>query len=250
MQDQRVCIVTGAAQGLGREFAVRLAEKGAAVVCADIQDDGGRETVQQIEKSGGRAMAIRTDVTSVQSTEAMARRVASEFDGIDALVNNAGIYAGLKLRALDELDVEEWDRVMAVNVRGVWLATRAVLPYMRQRGKGKIVNIASGVAINGAPFLLHYVASKGAVVSLTRSMARELGQYNICVNSVAPGLTMTQASIDIFPPESIAKNFQSRCIQREEQPEDVAGAVAFLVSDEADLITGQMLVVNGGQAFH
>lgn len=246
----KVCVVTGAAQGLGRAFALRLAQEGAAVACADVQEGGNAETARLIEAAGGRAVALRADVTDAASTERMASEAAERLGGLDALVNNAAIYAGLTTRPLEDILPDEWDRVMSVNVRGVWLATRAVLPHLRRRGKGKIVNIASGVALNGMPYLLHYVASKGAVVALTRGMARELGRDNICVNSLAPGLTMTQASIDLLPADAIAQNVQSRCIAREEQPDDLLGALVLLVSDEADFITGQLIVVNGGQVFH
>jgi NAD(P)-dependent dehydrogenase (short-subunit alcohol dehydrogenase family) len=246
----KVCIVTGAAQGLGREFALTLAREGASVACVDIQATANDETARQVEQAGGHALAVTADVTDPESSEAMARQVAAKLGGIDGLVNNAAVYAGLKLRSLEEIPPDEWDRVMAANVRGVWLASRAVVPYMRRRGGGKIVNLASGVVLNGAPFLLHYVASKGAVLAMTRAMARELGPQGIAVNSVAPGLTMTQASVDLYTAEAVARNVQGRCLQREEQPGDVAGAVVFLLSAGADFITGQMLVVNGGQVFH
>lgn len=246
----KACVVTGAAQGLGRELALGLASEGAAVACVDVQSAANEETASLVERAGGRVVAITADVTDLESTEAMAREAAAKLGGIDGLVNNAAIYSGLRLRPLAEIPVDEWDRLMAVNVRGVWLASRAVIPYMRQRGKGKIVNIASGAVLHGMPFLAHYVASKGAVIALTRAMARELGRENICACSVAPGLTMTQASIDLFSDEAIAQNVRGRCIQRAETPADVVGAVKFLLSDEADFVTGQMLVVNGGQTLY
>lgn len=246
----KVCVVTGAAQGLGREFALGLAAEGAAIACVDVKSGDNEETARLVEKTGGRAVALVADVSRVDSTEAMGREVAAALGGIDVLINNAAIYAGLTARPFEEIPTDEWDRLMAVNVRGVWLASRAVVPYMRQRGRGRIVNIASGVALNGTPNLLHYVASKGAVVAMTRAMARELGRDNIAVNSVAPGLTMTQASVDMFSGDAIAQNIRSRCFVREEQPSDVVGAVKFLASDEAEFITGQLLVVNGGQVFH
>ncbi len=246
----KICVVTGAARGLGRAFALRIAQEGAAVACVDVLTEDNMETARLIASAGGRAVAITADVSDKDSTERMAAAVAEYFGGIDGLVNNAAIYAGLQTRPLENIPQDEWDRVMAVNVRGVWLVTRAVLPWLRRSGKGKIVNIASGVVLNGTPYLLHYVASKGAVFAITRAMARELGRDRICVNSLAPGLTMTQASIDLFTPQAIGQNVQSRCIVREEQPEDLLGALVLLLSDEADFITGQMLVVNGGQVFH
>jgi NAD(P)-dependent dehydrogenase (short-subunit alcohol dehydrogenase family) len=246
----RVAIVTGAAQGIGAEYARRLALEGAAVVCADVID--AKPVAEAITAAGGRAIAVHTDVTSPESTKAMADAAVQAFGGIDILVNNAGLFTNLALKPFEQIDSAEWDKVMAVNVRGPFECTRAVLPAMRQRGYGKVINIASGTVFKGVPMLLHYVSSKGAVVAMTRAMARELGDAGIRVNTLAPGLTMSENTRHNpgWQGAALAANTATRAIKREGQPEDLAGTLVYLASADSDFVTGQVLVVDGGSVMH
>ncbi|HEY7063338.1 MAG TPA: 3-oxoacyl-ACP reductase family protein [Chloroflexota bacterium] len=247
--DGKVAIVTGAGQGIGRAYALRLAQEGARVAVAEIQAAKGEQTAAAIRATGGQAIALPTDVSDEASTEAMARATAERFGRIDALVNNAAIFYGVQRKPFDQLTVAEWDRLYSVNVRGVWLCCKAVVPYMRQHGYGKIVNIASDTVLSGIPYLLHYVSSKGAVIALTRALARELGGENICVNAVAPGFTLSEAG-QSAPDETKERSVAGRPLHRAEVPADLAGTIAFLVSAESDFITGQTLAVNGGYVSH
>jgi NAD(P)-dependent dehydrogenase (short-subunit alcohol dehydrogenase family) len=241
-------IVTGAAQGLGRAFCLHLASHGARILAADIQADRAEETASLARESGGEAVALRVDVTSEQDTRHMATRTFETWGGIDALVNNAAIYAGIIRRAFDQIPLDEWDRVMRVNVRGPWLCARAVAPYMRNQRSGAIVNIASEVAFSGSHLLTHYVASKAAVVGLTRALARELGQWNIRVNALAPGFTDTEASRQLADVTKYDTSLTP--LGRLGRPEDLLGALALLISDASAFVTGQTLLVNGGRVVH
>ncbi len=242
----KVAIVTGGARGIGAAFAETMAAEGARVVVADVLD--GNATVESIEKAQGRAIYCKTDVTSKDSVAAMVADTMKAFGTIDVLVNNAGLFAHLQKRSFLEIDGEEWNRVMAVNVRGTFECAKAVAPVMIENKKGKIVNIASGTVFKGLPNLLHYVSSKGAVVAMTRSMARELGQHNICVNAIAPGLTMSeQIAIDPqWTGQASAGNIASRAIQREQMPADIVGTLLYLASDDSNFVTGQTIPVDGG----
>jgi len=247
---ERVAIVTGAAQGIGAEYARRMAHEGAAVVCADVVD--AEPVARAIIADGGRAIAIHCDVASADSAREMAATAMAAFGRIDILVNNAGLFTNLQPKPFDEIDSAEWDRVMAVNVRGPFECARAVVPAMRARGYGKIINIASGTVFKGAPLLLHYVSSKGAVVAMTRALARELGAAGIRVNTLAPGLTTsenTRANAFWQGPAG-ASNIATRAIQREAMPEDLAGTLVYLASTDSDFVTGQVLVVDGGSVMH
>ena len=247
--DGRVTIVTGAGRGLGREFSIALAREGASVAAVDIDGSTAEETAHAISAARGQSLAIRADVTDLASMQAMATAVVDRFDHIDALVNNAGLYDGLARRPFYEIDPEEWDRVMTVNVKGTWLATRAVFPQMRAQGSGKVVNIASATFFSGSPHWAHYVSSKGAVIGLTRVLAREMGEYGICVNAVAPGFTLTEASLSLMP-DATSYGVSRGALARAELPADVTGTVGFLVGPGSDFITGQCLVVDGGRQFH
>ena len=235
--DGKVAIVTGGAQGIGAAIAAGLAGEGAEVVVADLEPPEG---------------GIEADVSSEEDVERMVGQALERNGRIDILVNNAGLYASLEMRAFSEIPLEEWNRVMAVNVASMFLTCRAVVPVMREQGGGKIVNISSGTPFRGVPFLLHYVTSKGAIVALTRALARELGKDSIHVNCVAPGFTMSEGVKS--HPEVIEKlrdvSIASRAIQRDQVPEDVVGAVVFLCTPAADFITGQTMVIDGGQYFH
>ncbi len=246
----RVAIVTGAARGLGRAYALRLAQEGAKIVVADILD--GKETVDAVKAAGGDALYVKTDVTSEESTREMARKVVDRFGRIDILVNNAALFADLVKKPFWEISVSEWDKVMAVNLKGPFLCAKAVYPQMKKQGKGKIINVASGTFYKGLPLFLHYVVSKGGNVAITRSMAREVGDAGINVNCIAPGYTETEILKDNpqDPPDVIKMASATRCIKRPETPDDLTGTIVFLSSDDSDFVTGQTLIVDGGSALN
>ena len=246
----KVAIVTGAAQGIGAAFAQGLAAEGARIVIADVAD--GTETAESIVRANGAALYVKTDVTSAQQVRALVERTVAHFGGLDILVNNAAIFAQLAARKFTDISSEEFDKVMAVNVRGPFECAKAATPAMIARGGGKIVNIASATVFKGVPNLLHYVGSKGAVVAMTRCMARELGEHNINVNAIAPGLTMSDgvlAQAD-YTPEYIAANMNGRALKRKQVPADLVGAMVFLCSADSDFITGQTMAVDGGNVMH
>jgi NAD(P)-dependent dehydrogenase (short-subunit alcohol dehydrogenase family) len=246
----KVAIVTGAARGLGRAYALRLAKEGAKVVIADILD--GKETVEAIVAQGGEAIYVKTDVTSEESTQEMARNVVERFGRIDILVNNAALFADLVKKPFWEIPVAEWDKVMAINLKGPFLCAKAVYPQMKKQGKGKIINVASGTFYKGLPHFLHYVVSKGGNVAITRSLAREVGDAGINVNCIAPGYTETEFLKDHpqDPPEVTKAIMGGRCIKRTQMPDDLTGTIVFLSSDDSDFITGQTIVVDGGSALN
>lgn len=244
----RVAIVTGGARGIGKAIALGCAAEGASVVIADIDGGLAAETAAQIEALGGRALAVRTDVSATNSVAAMVGAALDRFGRIDVLVNNAAI-VDVARQPSDLISEEEWDRVMLVNVKGPWLCVRAVLPAMREQRGGKIINLSSDLILSGVPGLLHYVASKGALTAMTRSLARELGPDGICVNAVAPGLTTTDAAMT-HGQEAAERSIRTRAIPRAQTPDDITGTVVFLASDASSFMTGQLLVVNGGSVLH
>jgi NAD(P)-dependent dehydrogenase (short-subunit alcohol dehydrogenase family) len=244
----QVAIVTGGACGLGRVYARRLLREGAAVMLADVVDPAA--AVEDLGR-GGDVDGTRTDVASAASVDAMVDRALRRFGRVDVLVNNAAIFAALKPTPFDAIPEEEWDRLMAVNVKGVWNCTRAVAPHMKARRSGRIINVASAIVAKGTPFLLHYVASKGAVIAMTRALARELGEWNIAVNAIAPGLILS----DTVQANPAITGFQeaavmaARSLRRPAFGEDVEGAVVFLASADSAFVSGQTLVVDGGSVF-
>jgi NAD(P)-dependent dehydrogenase (short-subunit alcohol dehydrogenase family) len=244
--DGKVAIVTGAAQGIGSAIAKGLAADGARIVVADLQ----RAEEAAAEFDGG--VGLTVDVADEEQVERMARDVVERCGRIDILVNNAGLYASLPMQPFTEIPVEEWRRVMDVNVLSMFLTCRAVVPHMRAQGGGRIVNISSGTPFRGVPFLLHYVTSKGAIVALTRSLAKELGGDDVLVNCVAPGFTMSEGVRE--HPEVIEAlrdvSISARTLKRDQQPEDVVGAVVFLCGPGSTFVTGQTIVIDGGQYFH
>ena len=244
----RVALVTGAAQGIGAAFARGLGNEGAKVAVADL--DSGAEVVEQIAAAGGEAIDIPTDISTEDGCESMVARSIEAFGRLDILVNNAAIFTAVERKPFDEIPVSEWDAVMGVNVRGVWLACKAVVASMREQRYGKIISICTGRIFKGSPFFLHYDASKAAVLGITRSLAREVGDHNICVNAIAPGSTMSENVLKRTNwsgggPEVTRA---TRALKRDETPEDLVGACIFLASSDSDFITGQTLVVDGGSA--
>ncbi len=248
--DGAVAIITGGAQGIGAAYARGMAAEGASVVIADVLD--ATPLVDEITGGQGRALGVVCDVADRASVTAMVDRTREHFGKIDILVNNAALFGHLAHARFEDLAEDEWDEVMRVNVKGVWQASRAVMPEMRRNGYGKIINIASTTALKGTPMLLHYVASKGAVIAISRAMAREVGDDNICVNTVAPGLTMSENVLGsgLWPDEWIERNVASRALKRRQMPADLVGVVVFLASPESDFITGQVIAVDGGAVMH
>jgi NAD(P)-dependent dehydrogenase (short-subunit alcohol dehydrogenase family) len=241
-------IVTGGAKGIGAVYAKAFAAEGANVVVADILESEGEALAEEINgHNGSKALFVHADVTDNESVSQMARQTVDTFGRIDVLVNNAAIYFDLGVKKpFDEISLGEWEKVMAVNVRGVWQCTKAVSPYMRQQGYGKIVNISSVVAHVGAAGFAHYVASKSAVIGLTRALARELGSHSVTVNAVAPGLVSNEATRQINVEDYIEQAAKTRAVQRAMAPEDLVGAVLFLSSPDSDFISGQTYIVDGG----
>lgn len=246
-RQSRTVVVTGAAGGLGRAFAEGFADRGDDVVVADLNLAGAEETAARLEAKGVRALAVQADVTDVDSTEALAAR-AAEFGGggVDVLVNNAAVYAGVTRSPLEEIDPAEWDLVMGVNLKGPWLVVRALSPHLRD--DARIVNLSSATVHSGSAQWAHYVASKGGVIALTRVMAKELGVRGITVNAVAPGFTLTEASLGLMD-DAATYGVDRGSIKRASQPEDIVGAALFLASPEAGYVTGQTLIVDGGRQF-
>ncbi len=243
----KTVIITGAGGGLGRAFALGFAAAGARVVAADLDRDGAAQIADAVTRAGGSAVPVQVDVADEQSTQEMAAAAVRAFGGIDVLVNNAAVYAGLERRPFDKIEVEEWDRVMAVNLRGPWLCAKACADALRA-SRGAIVNVASATVLSGSPLWAHYVASKGALVALSRVMARELGEHGVRVNSLAPGFTLTDASRELMA-DAESYGVARGAIKRGLQPDDIVASAIFLASDGAGMITGQTLVVDGGRQF-
>ncbi len=236
----RRILITGAARGLGFAFAQSAVAAGARVAIADVLEDRGKAAAKELG-----ADFISLDLAKPESIEACVKSAAEKLGGLDGLVNNGAIATGIGGPLIDQIEIDVWDRVMTVNVRGTWLMTRAALPFLKKSGGGRVVNVASDTALWGAPRLMHYVASKGAIISMTRSMARELGEFGIAVNAIAPGLTLVEAT-EYVPQDRHDQYVNGRAMHRAQMPEDVCGAVMFFLSDAAGFVTGQLLPVNGG----
>jgi NAD(P)-dependent dehydrogenase (short-subunit alcohol dehydrogenase family) len=244
----KVAIVTGAGSGIGKALARRLAADGAAAVIADLAnyDIAAAEIATA---TGARTLGLQVDVSSENDVARMAAETVKAFGRIDILVNNAAVFSTIKLKPFEEIGVAEWRKVMDVNILGVALCCRACVPHMRKAGGGRIINLASGAPIKGVPLFLHYISSKGAVIAMTRGLARELGKDGITVNSLAPGFTLSEnVAKDPVHVQQGERTRMTRAIQRDETPEDLVGAVSFLASADAAFITGQTLVVDGGSA--
>jgi 3-oxoacyl-[acyl-carrier protein] reductase len=245
--ENKVVLVTGAARGLGQEYARQFAHRGANVVACDLRSCD--ETLAVIEAEGAVGLALETDVTSADSTAAMAAAVADRFGGIDVLVNNAALYGSLTFLPFDQLDEDEWDRTMNVNVKGIWQCCKAVVPLMKERGGGSIINISSLAATYGMPNGLHYTASKAAVIGITRGLAREVGRFDVRVNTVAPNVVNTEATGEVFGDKRdkvVEVTLSQQAIRKPLETDDIVGAVLFLASDLSKLTTGQTIMVDGG----
>jgi NAD(P)-dependent dehydrogenase (short-subunit alcohol dehydrogenase family) len=247
--NKRVAIVTGGASGIGFAFVQGLAQAGYALVIADIRDS--EHAAAKIRATGHDAIGAAVDVTSTDDTKAMASRAIEAFGRIDVLINNAGLFTTLKLKPFEQIDAEEWMKVMQVNTLGPFLCAQAVMPTFREEGCGRIINIASTSPIKGTPNMQHYTASKGAVIAFTRSLARELGSSNVTVNAIAPGFTLSDgvlaSGMDAVMGDAARRT--SRSIQRDQLPGDLVGAAIFLASEGASFITGQTIAVDGGGVF-
>ena len=242
----RVAIVTGGARHIGAAYCRKLAAEGAAVVIADILD--GETVAEEIRSQGGRALALKIDVSKEEDTNLMAAEAVKSFGRIDILVNNAAIFINIQRQPFYQITAEEWDRVSAVNIKGPFLCAKAVFPQMKEQRSGKIINISSSTAYWGTPNFLHYVASKAALIGMTRSLAREVGEYGICVNAIAPGLVEHEGQN--APKVLTELQLKARSIKRLQTPEDLLGTLVFLASSDSDFMTGQTIVVDGGSVFH
>ncbi len=250
--DGRVAIITGGGHGIGKAYAARLAGEGANVVIAELDGAAGAAVALELTAQGCTVIAVQTDVANETSVNHMAAQAIEKFGRIDVLVNNAAIFATVPMSRspFDQISVDEWDRMMGVNVKGTWLACRAVVPQMRKQGYGKIINVSSGTALKGSPSRIHYVTSKAGILGFTKTLANEVGKDGICVNCVAPGSTLSEENPDEDNLKMRAQAANARALKRVQTPEDLTGAVLFFASADSDFITGQTLVVDGGSCMH
>lgn len=246
----RTVIITGGGKGIGKVYSEEFARAGAHVAVVDIDGQAAEALAGDIVASGGDAIALTTDVSDAASTQAMADGVLSRFGAIDVLINNASLMSTLPRRSWLEIPLDEWDRVMAVNLRGLFLCSRSVFPAMRQQGRGKIINISSARVWDGTPNRLHYTTSKAGVIGFTRALAREVGEFGITVNAVSPGLTLSDTQMATTSSTYYPTITAGRALNRPQYPEDIVGAVMFLASSASDFITGQTINVDGGKSMH
>ncbi|MBP1154057.1 MULTISPECIES: 3-oxoacyl-ACP reductase family protein [unclassified Paenibacillus] len=244
----RVAVITGGGHGIGKAYAKHFAMEGAKVIIAELDEKAAQAVAKELTDRNFDALAVATNVADEQSLNHMVEKVMKAYGRMDILINNAAIFATIPITkaTFDQVEPDDWDKVMAVNLKGTWLACRAVVPVMKQQGKGKIVNVSSGTVFHGNSGFIHYVTSKSAIIGFTRCLARELGDYNINVNCIAPGNTQSEDNVSEEMRKYRESRLGSRSIKRIQTPEDVVGSVLFLCSDESDFITGQTLVVDGG----
>ncbi len=248
--EDKVAVITGAGQGLGRAYALRFVEEGAHVVVADIQEDKANSVVQEVRNLGGKGLAVKVDVSDPESVRDMFDQTVERFGHVDVLINNASIFSTIEMKPFEEITLEEWNRLLAVNLTGSFLCCQAVAPHMREREQGRIINISSGVVLMGRPFYAHYVASKAGIIGLTRALANELGEDNITINAITPGPTETEVPRETVSPEQAQAMIDAQAIKRRETAEDLVGVAVFLASEDSKFITGQMINVDGGLNFN
>ncbi len=246
LQDKTI-IVTGAATGIGQAFSIACASYGAKVVVADM--NSGMETVETIQNRGGKAKFVEVDVANENSTNFMAKTAFDWSGSVDGLINNAAYFREVKLTPFEEIKIEVWDKIFDVNVKGIWQCSKAVIPFMRKNNGGSIINISSVVAVAGQPGYLHYVATKGAVLAMTKGLAKECGKDLVRVNTIAPGFVITDATKD-RPLEWQQTFLKARAISREQKPEDLVGTAVYLLSDMSSFVSGQTHVVDGGHIMY
>jgi 3-oxoacyl-[acyl-carrier protein] reductase len=252
LMDGKVVVVTGGGNGIGRAYCQGIANQAGTVVVADINGAAAARVAKAIADSGGKALGVEVDVATSASCQDMAKKALDKFGKIDGLINNAAIFMSVPVTkgGWRDIDEQEWDRVMAVNVKGLWLSSRAIVPAMQERKQGSIVNISSNMAFNGGLTMMHYVTSKAAVVGFSRVLARELGPDNIRVNTLAPGATMSEEKATDQALKNYERSASTRILKRIEQPEDLVGTALYLLSDLSTFVTGQTILVNGGAVLH
>jgi len=246
----KVTIITGGGQGIGATFARKMAEEGARVVIAEIHEEKAQAVADEIVAKGNEAIAVKTDISSEESTKALVKNVTERYGPIDVLINNASVFSTIKMKPFEEISVEEWDGLMGVNLRGTFLCSKAVVPAMKAQKGGKIINISSGAVFMGRPYYTHYVTSKAGIIGFTRALAKELGDWNINVNCVAPGGTQTEIPRETATPEQMQGLINQRCIKRVQVPEDLVGAIIFLASRDSNFMSGQTINVDGGMILY
>jgi 3-oxoacyl-[acyl-carrier protein] reductase len=246
----KVCVITGAGQGIGKYYAERLAEEGAKIVIAEHNEVTGKSVAEQITSSGFEALFVKTDVSNEDSTQAMATAAVEKYGGIDVLINNAAIFASLGFKPFDQIPIEEWDQVMAVNLKGLWFCCKAVVPVMKAQQRGKIINTSSSAWDMGRPLYLHYVTSKAGIVGFTRGLAKEVGEWNINVNCVSYAGIVTEIERESYTPEAQERVLNQQCIKKPGVPQELVGTILFLASDDSDFLSGQNIHPNGGLYFH
>lgn len=244
--EDKVAIITGAGQGLGRAYALRFALEGARVIVADVREDKANEVAREVQSLGGEGLAIGIDVSDPESVREMVSQTIERFGHIDILLNNAAIFSTIEMRPFEKIGLEDWNQSMAVNLTGTFLCCQAVAPYMRERGQGRIINISSTVALNGRAMYMHYVTSKAGVIGLTRALATELGDDNITVNTITPGSTETEVPRETVTPEQKQAMIDRQALHRRQTPEDLVGVAVFLASEDSKFITGQIINADGG----
>jgi 3-oxoacyl-[acyl-carrier protein] reductase len=250
--DGKVVVVTGGGHGIGKAYCLGIAREGGTAVVADIDGQAAEGVAKAIQDSGGKALAAKVDVANFASCQDMAKKAIDAYDKIDGLINNAAIFMSVPAEkgSWQDITEEAWDRMMTVNVKGLWLASRAVVPAMQKRKQGSVVNISSNMAFNGGLTMMHYVTSKAAVVGFSRVLARELGPDNIRVNTLAPGATMSEEKVTETALKNYERSASTRILKRIEQPDDLVGTALFLLSDLSAFVTGQTILVNGGAVLH
>lgn len=246
----RVAVITGSGQGLGKSYAKMLAEHGAKVVIAEINAEKAESVAQELRDQHLEAIAIQVDVSDEESTKRMADEVIRQWGKVDILINNAAYFSTIQMKPFEEISIDEWDRAMAVNLRGAFFCCKAIVPHMKQRRSGTIVNVTSATVLEGRPYYLHYVTSKAGIIGFTRALAREIGEFGINVNTLSPGLTLTEVPRTTIDDAAVQGAISRQSIRRSGVSEDMSGVILFLVSDQAKFVSGQMINVDGGSSMH